>query len=337
MRARRPLTALLAIVGSTVALAHPAPAAATGPGLSGEVFGVPDFLTISDTHCDPAGVSSFRFTVRGIALGPYPGVYYETGRVVIAPQMSPPFDRFRNFASGALLELDANFRVESAAGEVTGEKHLVTFFLNVGACAEDAEHVFAPGGIPELCTNADFYGIDGSLLEYRATITTAGESFEDAGASTLFLLSERAECPSVLPGVHGGDAFQETFFTLSPVNTPGHATGGGRLSAGPGGGYVAFGFNARSDGDRLEGNCTLLDDDTRTLVKCLTVTSFVQVGNTVVIRGLAEVDGVVTSYRIEATDNGEAGTGLDVFALETDSGYSAAGPVEDGNVAVHRE
>ena len=51
--------------------------------------------------------------------------------------------------------------------------------------------------------------------------------------------------------------------------------------------------------------------------------------------GNAEVNGVQTLYKIVVTDNGEGVLIPDTFSILTASGYTAAGPVTQGNVQVH--
>ena len=326
---------VFAVIAAT--LAQPVAAGATAPGLSGEVFSVPGHFRLHDVHCDPAGFSSFSYSVLGIALGPYPGTYRETGHVRIGPQTSPPFDRFRFFATGPVLELEATFTVDSAVGDVSGSKYALTWAGNVAACADDAERIAIIDGVEVVCPEAYLRAIAGTRLAYEATIThhATGETFTDAGGSALYLLWELSQCPG-LPNF-GATVFEETFHTLSPVTTPGHATGGGRVERGDTGAGVSFGFNVRSDGDRFAGNCAVLDQAGRVLVKCLDVSSVVVAGNTVTFAGTAEVDGVTTHFQVQASDGGEPNAGLDTFAIVTESGYAAGGVVRDGNVQVHRE
>jgi hypothetical protein len=44
---------------------------------------------------------------------------------------------------------------------------------------------------------------------------------------------------------------------------------------------------------------------------------------------------VPTTYRIDVVDNGSSGIGGDTFAIETDSGFVAAGVLTAGNVMVN--
>jgi len=95
---------------------------------------------------------------------------------------------------------------------------------------------------------------------------------------------------------------------------------------------VTFGFDVDSTGDTFTGSCTAWDHDSGMKVQCLDVTGFAQVGNTVTFTGDADVDGMPTTYRIVTQDNSEPNQGTDTFSIETDSGFSAGGPVTSGNV-----
>lgn len=130
-----------------------------------------------------------------------------------------------------------------------------------------------------------------------------------------------------------GEATKIWILPVVLVSTPGQVTGGGWITST--GGRVSFGFNAKSDGVRIGGNCNVIDHATRTQVKCLTVDALVVAGTHATFTGQARVDGVVTTYRIDVDDLGEPGV-LDTFKIETDSGYTAAGRLDGGNIQIHR-
>ena len=117
------------------------------------------------------------------------------------------------------------------------------------------------------------------------------------------------------------------------VGTPGQVTGGGWITST--GGRVSFGFNAKSDGVRINGNCNVIDHATKTQIKCLTVDTLVVAGTHATFIGQARVNGAVTNYRIDVDDLGEPGI-LDTFKIQTDSGYTAAGKLEGGNIQIHK-
>jgi len=86
----------------------------------------------------------------------------------------------------------------------------------------------------------------------------------------------------------------------------------------------------------MDGNCTVVDPVADVKIKCLTVTSYVQAGTSAYISGAAEQDGQPVTYRIEIQDLSEPNQGLDTFKIVTDAGYSAGGPVVNGNIQIHR-
>jgi hypothetical protein len=67
-------------------------------------------------------------------------------------------------------------------------------------------------------------------------------------------------------------------------------------------------------------------------VKCLDVTSMLVLGTHATFFG-AEVNGVVTNYRIDVDDLDETGV-FDTFLIQTDLGYTVGGEVMNGNVRV---
>ena len=48
------------------------------------------------------------------------------------------------------------------------------------------------------------------------------------------------------------------------------------------------------------------------------------------------MNGVEEDYRITVQDNGEPNRGIDMFSIDTES-YDAGGPVEHGNVQLHKQ
>ena len=122
---------------------------------------------------------------------------------------------------------------------------------------------------------------------------------------------------------------------LLPTSTAGQVTGGGHVLHPQDGEEVAFGFNAKSTSNGLNGNCTVVDKaPVRNIqIKCQTVDVLSRTGNTATIFGQALINGVATTYRIDVTDNGEPGS-TDSFVIQTASGYSAGGLLTNGNIQV---
>jgi hypothetical protein len=130
---------------------------------------------------------------------------------------------------------------------------------------------------------------------------------------------------------------------LLPTSTPGLVTGGGHILSASPPAEVAFGFNAQNTASGFSGHCNVIDPSTqpRTHLKCVDVTALVQTplltgGGTATFFGNATVNGVPTTYRIDVADVAEPGTGGDTFSIQTNSGYTAAGPLTRGNIQVHR-
>ena len=325
------LAALAAALGAA-SVAH-----ATGTGLSGETFLLPDFFSFSNPHCDAAGMSSFSFSAGGPAFGPYPGTYRESGTVVIGLPIAGPSPNLGVlFPAGFIVDLDASFSIDSPAGQVSGTKRqVVPVPGNVGSC--ELLPTLPPEILPLHCSDIQTESVWAPELGYQATIRSPLGTFDDAGgtalhASNILAVGGCAEFPGA-PCC--GGSFYEEFFTESPVDTPGSATGGGEVAGT--GSSISFGFNAASDGATFKGECSVLDHTLGTLVKCLDVESFVEVVNRATITGVADVDGTATRYRIDVTDGGEpsgvSGT-KDTFLIQTDSGYFGGGVLTEGNVQV---
>jgi hypothetical protein len=327
----------MVVAGSAVlllALGAAAAAGAAGPGLSGETFSQTVPLQVTRT-CDPSGNSTITFTAQGTAAGPFAGTFTETGSLTLGPQNLPQVIPGSLFTvnAGQVLTFDAHFTIDSPAGQVSGDKTVVVADPgNQAACVVAGSALVDLGLGEETCTNVDNATAILPALEYTATIHTTTTS-QDNGGSTAQLSQFIADCP--LAGSRNQSSFQEAFFSTTPLDTPGRASGGGMIASprGP----VTFGFNAKSTGTSFSGGCSVNDrgiETSATRVKCLDVTSFAEVGNTATLRGDAEVNGVATAYTMVVQDNGEPNTDTDTFAIQTDSGYSAGGQVIGGNVQV---
>jgi hypothetical protein len=139
---------------------------------------------------------------------------------------------------------------------------------------------------------------------------------------------------SIEPTEPCGAASKEFVF---PVSTPGHVTGGGQiLDAVTALDGINFSVNFKSDGGQLAGNCNVNDKARGVSVKCGDVLAFVQEGNHATVYGTAEVNGEPTLFKIDVFDNGESGQGRDTFSIVTQSGYTAAGVLTQGDIQVHK-
>ena len=323
------------VAANAAAVAHAATPPPVGAGLGGEVFDGIEVST-SNKSCDPNGTSSFDFATQGVATGVYPGTYTESGTITVGPQdqVGEPLGIRRGFSAGTVLAFDATFTIDSPLAQVSGHKTITAVVPeNVAACAIVDTHDF--GVLYEVCSDVDYQDVFLPLIDYDATIVTPTAMYSDSGAAIARFEQFTAFCPALGPGgfIGPGGVFQEVFVASAPTETAGEATGGGMIAGVAGAPGIAFGFNARSTGLTFNGNCTVLDQALSTQVKCLDVTSYVQTGNQATFRGNAEVNGTPTTYRIVVTDNGEPGVG-DMFAITTDSGYSAGGALSGGDVQV---
>jgi hypothetical protein len=260
-----------------------------------------------EVDCNPAGVSTLTATATGPAFGPYPGTFEETATVTVG--------------GGQVLSAQAEFTIFSGDTRIEGTKELLASPSGVGACQRNITST--------TCTESFF---SSSVVTYTATIVGPTGTSTTSGTATL-------ATPATFQGACG--ATEVVFGQISqlfsgPTATPrGRATGGGEIERPVTGTAVTFGFNAHSDDKGTKGRCSIVDHATGEHVLCRDVTSYTQSGNHVVFSGNADVDGVPTTYRIDVVDNGSSGIGEDTFAIETDSGFVAAGVLTAGNVMVN--
>lgn len=184
------------VAGMVVSLPGSAARAATPPPtLTGETFTIsPPTVT---AHCDPTGTSTVSYTVSGVAVGPYPGTYSETGTLTIGPQTLPQF--VNGFEFGPITSANVSFSIDSPTGQVTGTKSLPSPSIDAfGLC-----YAPAPGGgsFVELCAC-------NLSLSYTATIDTPDGQFGDTGTAGLILDQVQGTVISPIPGVGA----------LTPVN-----------------------------------------------------------------------------------------------------------------------
>jgi hypothetical protein len=300
---------LVALVAALL-VAAPAHGQALPQSLEGEMF-VADQLTVT---ADCSNHFTITYTASGPATGPYTGTFTETG--TITGTFTPPFWQIE--------EWNVSFAIDSPQGQVNGTK---TFGANglVPLC----------GITIPLCCRVTAEA--SAQLDYRATIKTAAGTFADQGQATAAVEERFIFTGS---GQREVKDFQETFILSTGVlATHGKATGGGQVISGSSPlNRVTFGFNVRKtpDGSRLQGNCNVRDHATSTHIKCLTVTDYVQTGNTATWEGTASVNGVQRPYRITVQDNGEPNKGADTFSI-TAGTYQAGGNVQNGNVQIHKQ
>jgi hypothetical protein len=104
---------------------------------------------------------------------------------------------------------------------------------------------------------------------------------------------------------------------------------------------VTFGFEFHGQDSVLDspkGTCLIVDRNLDVTVHCFDAFAYVQVGPSATIWGTADVNSVLTLFRMDVTDGADTFTQEepDTFAFVTESGYAVAGVVSDGNIDVHR-
>ncbi|MGH3113250.1 MAG: post-COAP-1 domain-containing protein [Gaiellaceae bacterium] len=310
MRGRKSsVGAILAVIGILAAL--------TGAPAAGSQAALPltnEFLLGStsatsyegEVDCDPAGISTLTASATGAASGPYPGTFEETVTVTVA--------------GGQVQSVAAEFTIFSGDTRIEGTKELASEGGG-GACERTDSG--------STCTEIF---LASAIVTYSATIIRPTGTSTESGTATLATPAGfQGPCEST-EVVFG--QINEFFFGPSAPAARGHATGGGQLERPLTETPVTFGLSAHSDEKGTKGKCSVLDHATGEHVRCLNVTSYTQTGGHAVFSGDADVDGLATTYRIEVMDNGSSGIGQDSFAIETDSGFAAAGVLTAGNVTV---
>lgn len=340
------MTALLALLGGGYQAAPATAQAGSPPSLEGENFVAVDdeefeFFGHVDVrgNCTPAAGQTFTITysAEGVALGPYPGTFKESGTVEVLLAVVP-YSGF-GYAIGPVTSWTANFTIDSPVGQVRGTKTLAD---QPGEFWFDDSSAYCARQPAEEHRSAfvDAEGASAYRLHYEATIQTASGTFTDEGrayasADRVCLGTSTGTC-----NLEEQQFFRENFYLSSgvlPLDTTGKATGGGQLGDITAPAHVTFAFEVKQpELGKLQGRCLVNDSGSNTRVKCLNVANYAQIGNTATWDGEAEVNGVVEDYQITVTDNGEPNQGIDTFAIKTDT-YDAAGNVQRGNVQVHKQ
>src|SRR5437667_10551392 len=109
------VASMLALLGAPGASADTLP-----PTLTGEFF-IDTPVSITAT-CNPGATSTMSFSANGIASGPYPGTFTETGTVTIGGTPTGGFVAGIPFYQVTLV--DAVFTISSPVGQVTGTTQL---------------------------------------------------------------------------------------------------------------------------------------------------------------------------------------------------------------------
>jgi hypothetical protein len=128
------------------------------------------------------------------------------------------------------------------------------------------------------------------------------------------------------PG-ESGDAVSKAWFDPAAPET-GSATGGGH-ALDPMFGEFAFGLRATTQGGPA-GHCRVANRNTGDLIRCVTVDFVSVVGTHVTFSGIADVNGSLESYTIDADD---LSPGTDLFRFDGLT-RNFSGPLTNGNIVV---
>jgi hypothetical protein len=159
-----------------LALPSAADAQSTSPSLTGEFLSSTTDATITSFDCDNTG-GRLSFSVSGIAAGPYPGTFTETGSVELGARDIPIPGAPGQFRA-PILRFEAQFTITSALGTVSGTKTMTApSDANFGGC-----NASPAGFIPHTAQ------IIASVLRYEATLpdgaTDRGRTFANFNASS---------------------------------------------------------------------------------------------------------------------------------------------------------
>jgi hypothetical protein len=327
---RRSNLAALAVVAVLATLVAPSVSADSPPPTLSGVFLSAEPVSIT-ASCNPGSTSTMSFSAIGTAYGPYPGTFTATGTVTIGGTLTGFY--VNGIPLYQVTSVQTYFTIDSTVGQVTGTTQLVTPGSVSGLCNDfDTPSPYGmsliTGTFRELLPDATGFG-----LSYEATIETASGLYGDVGGSGLLFIQLIPTSIDPPGSVLGSDVLNHWFSSsgtsVFPISRVGHATGGGQI-----GSSTTFGFHAESDGG-LRGGCTVIDRASGDKVKCLDVTSFNATGTHVTFWGHATVNGVTGTYRIDVHDIGEPGAGVDTFAIQVSTGFSAAGVLSQGNIQIH--
>lgn len=205
-RSTRPNRALLASATALVALMLGWPAAParaqvvpdlTGETLQAAVLLPGTTLEVSGT-CDPDGMSTFSFTASGLAEGPYPGTFTESGTFTMGPLVIDPF----GLVNQQPLDFSATFTIFSGPTLITGTK---SFAPEVALVSQNA---LCGAPVPTLVDIKHFQ----SGARYTAQIDTPAGVFSDSGTSPILEVSES----TTVANVHASRFFED-FVSDSPA------------------------------------------------------------------------------------------------------------------------
>jgi hypothetical protein len=196
-RFRLAICATLAVLGAS-GLAQSAAAQSCGdiPGVTCSVFGESfagadsllfgetfadaplDVVNVTPASCATGDTVTVTYRASGVATGPYPGTYEETGTYVMGPETGGP-QSLREFVS-----FDASFTIHSGDTTITGTK--------------EPQEPFVPGTRTALCyqftTTTGHCGrsvVGGGNIQYEATVHGPGGSAHTTGIGGTSMFEHR--------------------------------------------------------------------------------------------------------------------------------------------------
>lgn len=152
------LSALVVVPAALASGSGGSAASLTGETLIASELGDPGTSTVAGT-CNPLGTSTFDFTVTGVAFGPYPGTFTESGRMTFGP--------FGVIGQGIFpASFSSTFTINSPVATVYGWKKLAQpVSTGRGLCGEFA---FEGGQADAILFEGDlkYAAIIGNKVDY---------------------------------------------------------------------------------------------------------------------------------------------------------------------------
>lgn len=175
------IRSVVAVMIAALALAAPAQAQLTGETLTG----VPEV----DWDCNPDRSGSATFDVTGVAEGPYPGTFEETGRFDFRSHVRNPAGG--GFLISAISDFRARFSIDSVAGDVVGVK-AKSYPQGSEPFGECPFFMLSEGDYDAIIRTEDgTFRDSGTSFVYMPTPTSFTESFT---ASTAFAPFTKHDC-----------------------------------------------------------------------------------------------------------------------------------------------
>jgi hypothetical protein len=304
---RRRIFAALVLAGAvlTGVIGVPNAAADVYPTLYGEsMAGTPQVTS----NCNLTGTSTISYSVSGVATGPYPGTFTETGIATIGPQLVPN-------QAVSITSFSATFVIESGLFRITGIKTLAdipTLATNLGTCV-------------------DFLKSFGTAATYDARISTPTGTFADNGRTNV-AVNDFGTYTTF------NEALYSDLFELQPVIEPiGKVTGGG--SIGGTGARTGFVVERRDSGSLPKGQWEYLNKATGDIVHSTAISALGVSGNVAVFSGTCRNEalpaGTPCTFTVTVQDNGNGASGVPDLITVSGAGFTGASGSLSGNLVIH--